>query len=592
MRRHRPLGPDGEMPPAESPSLPIARPDPWRLVAVWMLALLPSVITWADGPTPVVRPVEDASVQEQVEQARKLMQAGDDGAAEALLLEVLKSSEPPLRAITALAELYEGSDRLEEAIELHGHILGSIDKDNEDSKRAFARLFYGGRFPREIRLRHLAYSPIQATIESCTLSGQFHFGKADQRMLAYTTSLLFPEELAAGRVAPWVRLPAGANTHANSMYNRVCYGLLADGGSDVLRTRWMLGYPSSSVLLSQGDYSSIAPRLLHLLVRGHLYLQEYLGVDRQGSDGGPLKAFLTESGPAGAEQIGDRIFFYDVDNPRPPAELVREVFHELGHMLLPRLGPFEGDDRWASGELGERLLFQWLAEEAGTVTGGGWPSAEANAALAKLCDLDREAAQLYLMRTCRLSLDAWSAMAPEDFDAEDAAERLSGFALWVQAAHGRGFLAGIIGQFTETSPQGLMEVYKQMVADVLTQRGGLRTDAGALSLVASKLLQPPIEGAVRREFIALGENGQAVYRVYLPAGEWELLIEHDAGDAGAFGVAVDGSNVFAGNVSEPVKLPAGLGEGWHEMRLTCASVGPVQLRGFLLRAASGQAGPR
>ena len=86
---------------------------------------------------------------------------------------------------------------------------------------------------------------------------------------------------------------------------------------------------------------------------------------------------------AGVGRFNDkRVFFFNVGNGRESVEWLREVCHEAGHLFLPQIGPFEGDDRWANGAVGERLFMQWLMEEAGNVAGERWPSESAGEAVA------------------------------------------------------------------------------------------------------------------------------------------------------------------------------------------------------------------
>ena len=526
-------------------------------------------------------PAEDPSGL--VARAQKLIEDGKQNEAETVLLEAVKAGPRHVPAFLALAELYESMDRKEEAMELYGHVLSRIDARQQRARDRFRRLFYDGRFPRELRFGYLKHGPVAFDVDQCRLSDEFRVSADPVRRFAYTTSLIFPEELTRGKAAPWVRLPPSSGTYGNSMYNRVCYGVIADPGTEIMRTRWVLGYPSPTILLSSGEYSSLAGRLLQVVLRGHIYSQEYLGLERRPAQGDLLRVFLSEDGPTGAEQIEDKIFFYDVDHDREPLEWLREALHEVGHMLLPRVGPFEGDERWGNGDLGERLLFQWLLEEAGLVTQGPWPSGAAAEALDQMWSGGHVRANDYLLERCRLPLGAWLATAPEGFEDRDGIERFAGFCLWVQAAHGRKVLAAMLGSSEGTAPSDYMTAYKKIVSKVLAE-GVLRLDAGALNPVGSKLIQPAREGAVRRELIALGQDGHVTYRAYLPAGDWTLTLEHSGGAEAALKVTLDGARELAGDGNAAMDLGE-TAEGWHDIQVVCGSPGPVELVGLEFRAA-------
>lgn len=522
-----------------------------------------------------------ADPQGLVAQAGKLIEQGDAAQAEALLMQAVKAA-PHVPAFLSLGELYEATARKEEALEVYGHVLSRIEPENRAARERVRRLFFEGRFPREAQLQYLSLGPVSFTVDRCLLSDDYAARPVASRRLAYTTSLLFPEELTRGRAAPWVRLPASSGVFANLMYNRVAYGMAADPGTEVMRTRWMAGWPSPTVLLSGTDYSDLAARLLHIILRGHVYLQEYLSLDRRPEGGGLLRMFLTEEGPTGAEQAGDAVFFYDVGYNRAPLEWLREAFHELGHLILPPVGPFGGDDPWGNGDLGERLLFQWLLEEAGMVAGGTWPGTAATETLDRLWDIGHIPAQAFLIDRCRIPLNAWLATPPESFTGEDAAERFVGFCLWVQAAHGRRAVAAVLHGANETSPGAFIDAYKAMVREALAE-GDLWLDAGALNPVAAKLMQPVREGALRRELVVLGRGGHATYRVYLPAGRWTLTpVAAGAGDGG-LRLVLDGTRELAVPAEGGVDLGE-VGEGWRDVAVACDAAGPVELIGLRLHA--------
>ena len=82
-----------------------------------------------------------------------------------------------------------------------------------------------------------------------------------------------------------------------------------------------------------------------------------------------VNAYLCPAGPTGAESYKQSLYFYDVATERSSIEWARQAAHELGHLLLPPIGRFASPESFASGFLGERLLLQYLALEAGLIAG-------------------------------------------------------------------------------------------------------------------------------------------------------------------------------------------------------------------------------
>ncbi len=108
--------------------------------------------------------------------------------------------------------------------------------------------------------------------------------------------------------------------------------------------------------------------LLHCyeLVRTRLGLEHPLRYDRL------LRVFLCREGKPGAEQQGNLIYLYWVNEGLPTTEWLRELTHEYGHFILPPINSFKEPEAWANGDLGERLLSAWLlnALEGGQLEAG------------------------------------------------------------------------------------------------------------------------------------------------------------------------------------------------------------------------------
>ncbi len=538
------------------------------------------------GP-PVAGPAAPPAV---VTQAEELARQGKSREAEELLVGAIQAGKAPGAVFLALGRLFEAGDRKEEALEVYGHLLTQPGAREPVAKERFYRLFYEGRFPRQVRARNLPFSPVVYTADTCRLSPEFHTSQQSARVFVYTTSLLFPEEMTRERPAPWVTLPVGGTPPVSQMINRVAYGLIGDPEKDVLRTRWWVGFPSSTVVASGSDHSLLAQRILHVLLRANVYVQEYLALDRTPDPDGLFRAYLTELGPTGAAQRGDCVFFFDVNKPREPLEWIREVFHEAGHLFLPQAGPFDGEEKWANGDMGERLFFQYLLEEAGAVAGQPWPSEAAKAALDKVWEPCQAEARRYLIEHCRVPVTAWLSTDPESFAGRDGCERFAAFCLWAQAAHGRALLASVLHNPGGTAPANFLARYKSVVADTLSRGLPLWVDAGSLNPIASKLSQPQREGAVRSEMVTMSQGGFVTLRAYLPAGRWLVTPGADREAKTRLSLKLDAAKPLDTDANQPVDLGA-LPEGWHDIVVTCLTPGPVEFIGLKF-AAQAAAAPR
>lgn len=92
-----------------------------------------------------------------------------------------------------------------------------------------------------------------------------------------------------------------------------------------------------------------------------------------------VDVYLCFAGDAGGEHLFDvdtfdldnngnpkrvnTIYIYQIHKIEAPIQLSRELAHEYGHAILPAIGPYEGPEDWANGEVGERLYLQWLRDD-------------------------------------------------------------------------------------------------------------------------------------------------------------------------------------------------------------------------------------
>lgn len=105
----------------------------------------------------------------------------------------------------------------------------------------------------------------------------------------------------------------------------------------------------------------------------------------EGEPGGEQMFVNADLGTPNKPQMVDMnaVFVYQVQTLTEPIEFAREVAHEYGHASLPQIGPFQGPESWANGDVGERIFLKWVADE---VRGGRLVPADV--ANSKLNDLD------------------------------------------------------------------------------------------------------------------------------------------------------------------------------------------------------------
>jgi len=346
--------------------------------------------------------------------------------------------------------------------------------------------------------------------------------------LAYTTAMLYPEQMRSGGPLLSIPLPiAGLESAERCRLNRVCYGFTSLPGSTKLYMRVAVCYPSSNVSETGRDYSILATHLTHWLARLHSYYQLHLGLELPPE---PSAVYLCESGPTGAETYEDTLYFYGLNEHRTPLEWMREAAHETGHLLLPKVGRFSAPEPWGNGHVGERLSLQWLAQEAGLVGDTPWPEEAAQATVSGLWGGQEVALNGYLAQRCRPLLDAWCRAGPKSpLLTEDSEATLSyflGFILWVQAAHDDAILANTLLHASGLNAFDYLKAYQAAIKKQLSGPRGsyLPLYAGALNLPDSRLTQAPLEGALRRENIVLSAGDTMVLPLYLPAGSWSLTL--------------------------------------------------------------------
>lgn len=509
--------------------------------------------------------------------AQELIKTGRFEEAQRRLLQA-RDLDPAYPEVHAnLGYLYVTSGDRAQALDAYGQLL-TLRPDHEYGRSAFRKLFHEGPFPRVMRAPFMAFSGVafeNDEVRLQTASGEL------RRRLAYTTSLLFHEDMGRGQGPVAVRLPVTGNA-LSSPLNRSCYGYVMPPDTDRFSLAFSLSWPSETLSQSGQSYQQLAPRLMHLLLRFYWYARVYLNRDLP--DPKLVKSYLCEEGPVGAESYKTSLFFYDVKVPRAPVEWARQAAHEMGHLLLPEYGRFTKPETFASGHLGERLLLQYLALEAGLVAGEPWPAEAARQALAGLWPGQEVQLAEYIKGSCRTSLDYWLAAGPDSplvaGSGDEAMQYFIGLVLWVQAAHGADVMRQMMQNAIGATPADMVYAYKGEVRKLADERE-LSWHAGALNLAASRLQTPPREGALRREGVRLSPDDVAVYPVYVTEGAWTLKL-----DPPVAGVQV----TFDGRGPLPLDPASGLSlgrptEGWHTLQLQLApQAAPVRLERLLLLA--------
>ncbi len=555
-----------------------------RAVAVGILLLFVAVAAGADTP--------EATVLRLVRESQELADAGDLAGARAKLDEAAKLA-PAYPAIYAnLGYLCERQGETLHALDNYARVL-ELRPDDEYARTRIRRIFLGGPFPTRLRTSLLRFSPVSFVTDECLMRTADGTAQVTRR-LAYTTGLLYPDEMGETGEPLLTQIPSagGQGVVGAARFNRVCYGFVAPAGSEDLDLSLVTYYPSALLSEKGADYSGLAARLTHVLLRMLCYSRFHLALPPATQTAVP-KVWLCETGPTGAEQYLDNIFFYDVGRERKPVEWLREAAHEWGHRALPKMGRFHEPEAYAEGMLGELIFLQYLAEEAGMVTGAPWPSEAAQMAVQGLWGSGQVDLHRYLVDTRRATVDFWLAQGPNsDLQAglgREAFMYLIGAMAWVGAAHGDSLLAATLAKAPGESPADFYYGYRQAIKEAA--RGGeIALYAGALNLGRSKLSHQPVEGAQRREEIVLEPGDLARYPIYLLDGPAHLRITPGLQQSRLTGY-LDGIGPLPIEAGTPVQLGT-VEQGWHELTLTVPEDAPaVQLRAILIRTGPAQNAP-
>jgi hypothetical protein len=210
-----------------------------------------------------------------------------------------------------------------------------------------------------------------------------------------------------------------------------------------------------------------------------------------------VHVWLPRSGRPGGEQYRDSIYLFAVGVARSDSEWVREVAHELGHIVLPSFARYEAPEPMENGYLGERLLPKWLLDLGARTVWEGRVS---------LAEYVRE--RVKPLRSRFLEAGPGSLLR---IDRGPAGMNYTiGMVLTLEAQHGPQFLARMIRRNVGAGVESLLLAYRDEVAAV-----------GKYKIPAELVVPGPSQtGEMAHGRLPFR---RATYRAYLPSGRWSLI---------------------------------------------------------------------
>jgi hypothetical protein len=404
----------------------------------------------------------------------------------------------------------------------------------------------------------------------------------------------YPDDAPGGAPVLERALPVAGDKPQVERFNRAVYGYLETSDGDY-RLRVIAYYPSALLLGAPDDLAPTAQVLVHLMLRFLCYSENLLGLPPQGDAEGINRLWLALGGPPGAQRSEADLFVYRVlADRRSPIEWVRQLAHESGHLLIPRIGGFAQPEKWGNGALGERLFIHLLTQEAARTSGSDWPSSAASARLDGLWGSGRLAVEDYLASSGRAPLAVWAPAGPASElivgEDERAMQYYVGFNLYLLAAHGAPGLRDAIRACSGATTADFVYAYKQ-AANRWANAGPIELRPGGFDPSASRLTVAPPPAALAPETLILTAGDQVVYPVFLPTGRWELavLVLPAEGSAPRLAVSFDGGAAVEAPVGPgAASVPIGpLTESWHRVALRLpAGQPPLRLLRLVFRRAA------
>ncbi len=214
------------------------------------------------------------------------------------------------------------------------------------------------------------------------------------------------------------------------------------------RKEWFLRY---RLYYRKAKYRALALEIGRFILVSHHLIEKKLSLPLFYGESGVANVWLLDTGEAGAEQKGENLFFYQIERPRSSLEWLREIAHELGHLAFPGWSGFREPEGWANGDLGERLLLNWLSQQ-GNYTFGG-----------RAVSFQPYLKQYYEPILLRFIAGGWDDQQVRKRDRR-AFEMTLGLALYIEYAHGAEGLGEVLKGIRKPTPESLLESYAQYLA--------------------------------------------------------------------------------------------------------------------------------
>jgi len=396
---------------------------------------------------------------------------------------------------------------------------------------------------------------------------------SQERQFAYTASVVFPEPMAYPEN---MRIPSSASqTGVNpttitdpkrrGLYNRVSYGYILDPDTGRLELKLALHYPSETLTGPGIDGSRIADAAVDNLLRLWWLGRDILG-RVPSPDDGPLNVWLTSSGEAGGEQWRNNLYLYEFGRKRKPAEWLREIAHEWGHLLLPGIDGFTNPEAWANGVMGETLFLKWLAQSA---------EREGPEAVDALWPGKVDLAEHFASHNDTL-LNTFLTQGPNSTLLVDRGRQgmdyIVGLTLFADAVHGSAFVRRLFDTLAGDHPADLVRAYKDAVRSIAPK--GVPFDARVN--IPTEQTPCSFRALAPQPAITLQAGQEAVYWVYIPDGNWTMRIIASTQKQAV--VAVQSDNIPpASTVLQPGEHTSGevpLGQqpdGWQQLHVRVAN---------------------
>lgn len=262
---------------------------------------------------------------------------------------------------------------------------------------------------------------------------------------------------------------------------------------------------------------------------------------------GEVRVWLPRAGQAGGEQFRDSIYLFAAQVARSDGEWVREVAHELGHVLLPSFARYEAPEPMENGYLGERLLPKWLSDLGERAVWDGRVS---------LAEYVRDRVAPLRSRF----LDAGPASSLRADRGAAGMDYAIGMILALEAQHGPAFLSRVFAHAAGTGLESLLLAYRDEVA--LLKEYTIRVE---LVVPRRSVTSGKVQGRLRFR--------RAAYRAYLPSGRWQIIPR--GAQLEGLKLRVDGRPVAAsGSKGEPLRFLLSTDVSrWHLLQLEASRPG-------------------